>query len=189
MKCQICDNDIHLIHSNVKLCTTCKNLNRSELFSKILASLLDIYINNKEFNAVKDKCGQYDTIIKRHPIYITSFGTFDPQEHDTDRVALHYLRHYVISEDNTMIQNHVSIKIDAPNSDIYQTIAVLCRLNIEDGARELRVRNIIDMVLNAEVYHSADPELHSCLQWGETWQNFVLGLLDEKQRVITSFFE
>lgn len=188
MKCQVCDNDIHLINSNVKLCTTCKQLNRSELFSKILAVLTNIYIDNKEFNAVKDKCEQFDIIIKSHPLFITSFGTFDPEEHDTDRVALHYLRNYVISEDNNMVQNHVSIKIDAPNSDLYKTIAVLCRLDIEDGARELRVRNVIDMVLNAEVYYSADPELHSCLQWGETWKYFVLEQLHDTQGVITIFF-
>ncbi|CAF3965991.1 unnamed protein product [Rotaria sp. Silwood2] len=106
---------------------------------------------------------------------------FDLDEHDTDRVALHYLRNYVISEDNNILQKHHPVKIDTSNSScLYKTIAILCRLDVEEGAKELRIRNVIDMVLNADVYHSADPDLHSCLQWGETWKYFVLEQLHEK---------
>jgi hypothetical protein len=185
MKCQICGNDTYSIDSNVILCTTCKQLNRSDLFSKILATLLDIHVANKGFNAVKDKCTQFNSIIKNYPLFITPFCTFDLDEHDTDRVALHYLRNYVISEDNNMLQKHQPVKIDEPNShSLYKTIAILCRLDVEDGAMELRVRNVIDMVLNSQVYYSTDPELHSCLQWGETWTYFVLEQLREKTTVI-----
>ncbi len=129
-----------------------------------------------------------NTIINTYPLFITTFCTFDLEEHDMDRVALQYLRNYVISEDNNTLQKHVPVKIDAPNIDLYKTIAVLCRLDIKDGARELRVRNVVDMVLNSEVYRSADPELYSCLQWGETWKYFVLENLREQQSVII-FFE
>lgn len=188
MKCQICDNDTSSTNSNTRLCTTCKQLNRSDLFSKILACLLDIYSANKGFDILKGKCAQFNTIIKNYPLFITPFCTFDLDEHDTDRTALHYLRNYVISEDNNTLQKHHPVKVDAPNSScLYKTIAILCRLDIEDGAKELRIRNIIDMILNAEVYHSVDPDLHSCLQWGETWRYFVLEQLHEKQSVITLF--
>jgi hypothetical protein len=185
MTCPICNNDTDSRDSNVILCKNCKQLNRSALFSKILAILLDIYSANKGFDAVKGKCVQFDTIIKRYPLYIPSFFTFDPDEHDTDRVALHYLRNYVISEDNNTLQKHQSVKIDTPaNGCLYPTIAILCGLDIEDGARELRVRNIVDMMLNAELYQSADPQLHSCMEWAETWKHFVLEQLREKQLVI-----
>ncbi|CAF0751553.1 unnamed protein product [Rotaria sordida] len=182
MKCQICNNNTWSIDSNVTLCNTCKQLNRSDLFSKILTTLLDIYSANREFDAVKDKCIQFNTIIKNYPLFITPVCTFDVDEHDTDRIALHYLRNYVISEDNNILQKHHPVKIDTSNNNsLYKTIAILCRLDIEDGAKELRVRNVIDMILNAEVYHSVDPDLHSCLQWGETWKYFVIEQLREKQ--------
>jgi hypothetical protein len=189
MKCHICNDDTWSIDPNVTLCPTCKKLNRSDLFSKILATLLDIYSTSKGFDAVQDKCAQFNTTIKNYPLFITPFSTFDLDEHDTDRTALHYLRNYVISEDNNTLQKHHPVKIDEVNgSSLYKTIAILCRLDIEDGAKELRVRNVIDMVLNAEVYHSADPEVHSCLQWGETWRYFVLEQLHEKPSVIICFF-
>jgi transcription elongation factor Elf1 len=190
MKCYICNNDTLSIDKNAILCTTCKQLNRSDLFSKILTTLLDIYSTNKGFDAVKDKCIQLNTTIKNYPLFITPFSTFDLDEHDTDRNALHFLRNYVISEDNNSLQKHHPVKIDESNSScLYKTIAILCRLDIEDGGRELRVRNVIDMVLNAEIYYSADSELHSCLQWGETWRYFVLELLNEKQSVSNYFFK
>jgi hypothetical protein len=153
-----------------------------------LSILLDIYSANRGFDAIKDKCVQIDTIIRSHPLFITTFSTFDPEEHDTDRNALHYLRNYVKSEDNNTLQKHHPVKIDISNSDgLYEAIALLCRLDIEVGARELRVRNVVDMVLNAEVYYSADPKLHSSLQWGETWKHFVLEQLREKPLVIAFF--
>ncbi|CAF1497726.1 unnamed protein product, partial [Adineta steineri] len=182
MKCQLCDNNTWSIDSNTTLCPTCRQINRSDLFSKILATLLDMYSTNKEFDVIKDKCIQFNKIIKNYPLFITPFCTFDPDEHDTDRIALPYLRTYVISEDNNILQKHLPVKMDTPNgSSLYKTIAILCRLDTEDGARELRVRNVIDMIINAEVYHSADPDLHSCLQWGETWKYFVLEQLRETQ--------
>ncbi|CAF1471563.1 unnamed protein product [Adineta steineri] len=182
MKCQLCDNNTWSIDSNTTLCPTCRQINRSDLFSKILATLLDMYSTNKEFDVIKDKCIQFNKIIKNYPLFITPFCTFDPDEHDTDRIALPYLRTYVISEDNNILQKHLPVKMDTQNgSSLYKTIAILCRLDIEDGARELRVRNVIDMIINAEVYHSADPDLHSCLQWGETWKYFVLEQLRETQ--------
>ncbi len=188
MKCPICNNDNSSIDSNVKLCTNCKQFNRSGLFSKILSILLDIYSANKGFDAIKDKCLQVDAIIRSHPLFITTFCTFDPEEHDTDRTALHYFRNYVISEDNNTLQKHLPVKIDTSNTDgLYKTVALLCRLDIEDGARELKVRNIVDMVLNAEVYHLADPKLHSSLEWGGTWRHFVLEQLHGKPWVIFFF--
>ncbi|CAF0797848.1 unnamed protein product [Rotaria sp. Silwood1] len=182
MKCQLCNNDTWSIDSKITLCTTCKQLNRSDLFSKILTTLLDIYSANRGFDTVKDKCIQFNTIIKSYPLFITPVCTFDLDEHDTDRVALHYLRNYVISEDNNSLQKHHPVKIDTSNNScLYKTIAILCRLDVEDGAKELRVRNVIDMVINAELYHSADPDLHSCMQWGETWRYFVLEQLREQK--------
>ncbi|CAF2115570.1 unnamed protein product [Rotaria magnacalcarata] len=181
MKCELCNNDTWPTDSSSTICTTCKQLHRCDLFSKILTTLLDIYYANRGFDVVKDKCIQFNKIIKNYPLFISTFPTFDPDEHDTDRVALHYLRNYVISEDNNTLQKHHPIKIDTTNNScIYRTIAILCRSEVEDGAKELRVRNVIDMVLNAEVYHSTDPELHSCLQWGETWKYFVLEQLRDK---------
>jgi len=188
MKCHICSNDTDSTDSNVTLCTNCKQINRPDLFSKILAILLDVHSTNKGFDAIKDKCGQFYTIIKKYPLYVQHFGAFNPDEHDTDRVAVEYLRNYVISEDINIIQKHQPVKMDVLNNRcLYQTIAMLCQLDIEDGARELRVRNVIDMVLNAEAYYSVDPELHSCLQWSETWKYFVLEQLCEKQSVSTFF--
>ncbi|UJR26028.1 hypothetical protein I4U23_007374 [Adineta vaga] len=120
--------------------------------------------------------------MKTYPLFITPFSTFDVDEHDTDRTALQYLRNYVISEDNNILQKNHPVKTELSNSScLYNTIALLCRLDTDDGARELRVRNIIDMVLNAELYHAVDPDLHSCLQWGETWRHFVLEQLRENQ--------
>ena len=184
MKCQLCDSDAYAPHAHATLCTTCKQLSRSDIFSKILLTLLDIYSTQKDFDAIKDKCVQFNKVMKNYPLFITPFSTFDVDEHDTDRIALHYLRHYVISEDNNVLQKHHPVKTDASNSNyLYNTIALLCRLDTDDGARELRVRNIIDMALNAEIYHTADPDLHSCLQWGETWKHFVLEQLRENQPV------
>lgn len=184
MKCHICDKDTYSTGTGAVLCTTCKQLNRSDLFSRLLQCLLDIYATNKGFDVIKDKCTQFHAVIRNYPLFITTFCTFDLDEHDTDRVALEYLRNYVISEDNNTLQKQHPVKVDEDNgSSLYKTIALLCRLDVEDGARELRVRNIIDMLLNADVYHAAEPDLHSCLQWGETWRFAVLEQLREKQPV------
>lgn len=181
MKCGICNNDVWSLDSTVKLCSNCNKLNRSELFSKILTSLLDIYAANTDFDVLKTKCSQLNSIIKNYPLFITPSSVYDPEEYDIDRVALHYFRNYVISEDNNTLQQCYPIKINTTNNTcMYKTIATLCRLDIDDGGKELRIRNVIDMVLHAEIYHEVDPDLHSCLKWGDTWKYFVLEQLREK---------
>lgn len=186
MKCYVCDSETWSIDPKVILCSTCKELNHSDLFSKLLTILIDLNTGNKGFDAIKDKCEQFHTIIKRYPLFITPFCKFDVDEHDTDRTALNYLRNYVISEDNHLLQNYHPVKVPSPeHSSLYKTLALLCRLDMDSGAMELRLRNVIDMIINVQTYQAVDPELHSCLQWGDTWRYFVLDQLQDKKTVRT----
>ena len=184
MKCYVCDNETWTIDPKVILCAVCKELNHSDLFSKLLTVLIDLHTANKGFDIIKEKCEQFNAIIKRYPLFITPCCKFDVDEHDTDRNALHFLRNYVISEDNHVLQNYHPVQMPVPDhSSLYKTLALLCHLDMEHGAIELRLRNVIDMIINVQSYQAVDPELHSCLRWGETWRYFVLDQLYEKKSV------
>ena len=120
---------------------------------------------------------------------VQPLSRFDIEAHDNDKTALQYLRTYAMLKDDRTLQKVLPVKIDVPdNSYLYRTIAFLCQLDPENGAKELRVRNVIDMVLHAEAYHSFDHKLYSLMQYTETWHHSILEQLREKQSVISFVF-
>ena len=187
MRCPLCNNDAWSQQSKITLCAACKQLNRCDLFARILAFLRGMQSSNQGFEAIREKCIQFNALIEAYPLFITPVCRFDVDEHDSDRVALHYLRTYVLSEDNNTLQTYHPVKMDSSDmNSLYQTIALLCRLDLVDGAMELRIRNVIDMVINAEAYRLVDEELHSCMRWADTWRYFVLEQLYEDKSVRSS---
>jgi hypothetical protein len=159
-------------------------VNRSDTFSKMLTILQAVQATDKGFDAVKEKCQQLYPIVKEFSLVIVSHQTFDSEYFDPDREALPYLRNYVLTEDNKNLQKHLPVKINSSNGCcIYTAIALLCQLDIAAGPIELRVRNVIDLVLNIHAYYLDNPELHQCVKWPNTWQNFVWNLLTNQSSV------
>ena len=188
MKCYICDGETWSIDTKLIRCRACQELASADLFKKLETILIAMHTGNKDFEAIREKCEKFDTVIKLYPLYLTPWTHFDIDEHDSDRTALKYLRNYVFEEDNHLLQTFHPVKMDPVESNsLYKALALLCRLDIENGSTELRVRNVIDMVMNVDVYQAADPELHSCLKWGDTWRYFVLEQLEDKKEVVQSF--
>lgn len=188
MKCYLCDNETWTSDPKILRCRTCQQLFSTDLFNQLEIILIRMQKENKDFETIKEKCIRFNAVIKYYPLYIAPWSHFDIDEHEKDKTALHFLRNYVVEEDNYLLQTSYPIKMDAcDNNSIYKSLALLCRLDIENGSTELRVRNVIDMVINAEIYQAADPDLHSCLKWGDTWRYFVLEQLQDKKEVAHYF--
>ena len=159
-------------------CVVCKRLDRSELFLKILEALKETSAICIAFDAVKQKCEQYHPMVQEFSLASESYQIFSNELFDIDRAAQVYLRQYVPAEDKDILGKYLPVKMNSPRRGcVYTAIALLCQLDMEAGAIELRVRNVIDLVLNVTSYQSDNEELHECLNWQETWENFVVNLL------------
>ena len=188
MQCNVCDVNIGSIVSNITLCAQCEECNPTELYFQILTNLREVEPNNRGYYVLKDKCGLLDLVIKKHSLSKISLCTFNPNDHDSDRTAMKYLNTYVRLEDNDNFQNHLPVTMSAFESDrFYRTFAMLCGLDIETGSKELRVRNIIDMAINAESYRSGASESQSPLESNDTWKDFLMQLIRENASVISFY--
>jgi hypothetical protein len=184
-KCRLCHNSLEEDLSG-SLCMVCSGLNRSSTFSKMRASLQDIRACTKKINSMNKKCEQFEPIVQKYALHAKPSLNFDPIKHDVDRDALKYLEKYVPSEDNEILKNYLPVKINTSNGgSLYESIAFLCGLKVEEDTIELQVRNVIDVILNWQEYASIDSELHSYLQSDNTWKCSILEQLFEKSSVGT----
>jgi hypothetical protein len=181
--CQLCDQPMQKGSTGIR-CTVCREMERCEIFLKMFTILKAVRDTNKGFDAVKDKCKQLYPIVQEYSLSMVSYQTFDIEEFDKDTNALTYLRNHVCSETNTIVQKHLPVDIKPKHKyGLYAAIALLCQMDIETGANELRVRNVIDLVLNIDVYYSDNPDLHECVKWKDSWQYFVMELLSDESPV------
>lgn len=173
-QCQLCDNSLEE-DLRSSLCKSCSGLSRSEIFSRIHAYLQGIRAPNGKINSIDKKCQQFKSIIQKYTLHAKSFSNFDPVKHDVDRDALKYLENNVPSENNETLENHLPVKINISDGGfVYESIAFLCGLKPEDVIIELRVRTLIDVILNCQKYISIDSELHLRVQLDITWMWSIL---------------
>lgn len=188
MQCNVCDINIGSMASNMTLCVQCEECNATEIFIQILTNLQEIEPNNQGYHVLKDKCGLLDLVIKKYPLSRISSCSFNPKDHHSDHTAIKYLETYVRLEDNDDLRNHLPVKMAAFRNDcLYRTFAMLCGMDVETGSKELRVRNIIDMVINAESYRSGALKSQSSLESDDTWKDFVMELIRENASVISFY--
>lgn len=175
--CRLC-NETRNADLSGHRCVVCKRLVRSELFLKILEALKETSATCIAFDAMKQKCEQYHPMVQEFSLASESYKIFSNELLDIDRVAQTYLRQFVPTEDKEILGKYLPVKMNSPRCGcVYTAIAFLCKMDMEAGAIELRVRNVIDLVLNISSYQSDDEQLHECLKWQGTWENFVVNLL------------
>lgn len=188
MTCNVCDIQIGSTASNVTLCSQCENCNQTERFAQMLTNLQEIEPNNQGYQVLKDKCRSLELAIKGYPPPKISPCIFNPYNHDPDRTAIKYIKEYGQLKENDNLHNYLPVTISAFENDrFYKTFAMLCGWDIETGSKELRVRNIIDMAINAESYRSNVCKSRSCLELDDTWKDFLMELIRENPSVISFY--
>jgi O-acetyl-ADP-ribose deacetylase (regulator of RNase III) len=144
------------------LCLNCSNLTRPELFSNFLSNLRAAA--EKSYDDLRKECQLLKPILKSYPLAYNPAQIFDQSIHQRDPVAEHYLQ----SHCDKAFRNKLPMAIVGDGNCFYNTFVKLGGVGTTTDAStltpvELRARNIVELVLNVDVYRSQYYDLSTIL--------------------------
>lgn len=174
--CLMCDGKVAPNATTDERCEKCAQFKQPEIFKRSLEILCNFSVKQTDFDEVDRRCRQLQCLIDRCPIYPTILKQFDLDHHDKDKVAMSYLRERLPKMDIEIYKNYFPIEIEnyGNENSLLKTIMFLCSIEGEDNYLELRVRNIVDMIINAETYIKMHPVLNDLQNTKATWQRWII---------------
>ena len=144
------------------LCLTCSNLARSDLFVTFLLNLRKAAENS--LRNLEKECRLLKPILKSYPLTYTPAQKFDQSIHVRDPMADHYLQQYC----DKHFRYAVSMSVNGDGNCFYNTFVKLGGVGTSTNPStltsvELRARNIVELVLNIDVYRSQYGDLQAIL--------------------------
>lgn len=158
-------------------CDDCSRFNQSETFVKMQQILKCFAIDNDDdFNEAYRRCEQFASLIETYPIYLFTLKKMDLDQHTRDKIALPYLRERLLPNEIEFYKKFIPIELetDDGHNHLLQSICFLCSMNSADSIIELRVRNIVDMMLNADKYIKNDTTLKELENTTLTWRRWII---------------
>ncbi|CAF1429075.1 unnamed protein product [Rotaria sordida] len=144
------------------LCLDCSQLIRSELFRKFLSNLR--IASEKSYDELVHECQLLQPILKLYSLIYTPAKVFDPSIHMRDPISEHYVQQYC----DKHFRNSIPLSIAGDGNCFYNTFVKLAgNASTTDGSTltpiELRARNVVELVLNTDVYRSQYDRLSPIL--------------------------
>ncbi|CAF1289986.1 unnamed protein product [Rotaria magnacalcarata] len=175
-KCALCDKQLD---SNFRLdgrCEECWRCNQAQTFVKMLEVIRNLAVKQANFDETYQRCRQLQLVIDSYSIYITILKQFKIREYNIDKIAIPYLCDRLPKTDIKLYENYCPIELETSdqNNNLLKSIAFLCSINTVDNFIELRVRNIIDMVLNADTYIKKNLDLNELQNMKPTWLRWIV---------------
>ncbi|CAF2574031.1 unnamed protein product [Rotaria sp. Silwood2] len=135
------------------LCPNCSQLERPEVFKLFLSNLRTS--SEKSYDTLVQECQLLNPVLKLYALIYTPAKVFDPNTYTRDVVSEHYLNRYC----DKHYRNSIPLSIAGDGNCFYNTFVVLAGTGLTtDGSVltsiELRARNVVELVLNLEVYRS-----------------------------------
>ncbi|CAF4789080.1 unnamed protein product, partial [Rotaria socialis] len=175
-KCALCDKQLD---SNFRLdgrCEECWRCNQAQTFVKMLEIIRNLAVKQADFDETYQRCRQLQLVIDSYSIYITILKQLKIRDHYIDKIAIPYLCDRLPKTDIKLYENYCPIELETSdqNNNLLKSIAFLCSINTVDNFIELRVRNIIDMVINADTYIKKNSDLNELQNMKPTWLRWIV---------------
>jgi len=168
--CVLCKEQ-HLSNDQQFLCNQCSDASRSEVFNKFLQGLR--FAAEKSFDDLKKECQLLKPILSLYSLPYTPCQAFDQSIHKRDTIAESYLQNHC----NKEFRNAMPMAVLGDGNCFYNTFVKLGGAGTTTEAStvtpvELRARNVIELILNAEHYKIMYQSLESIL---DEFQKYVTG--------------
>lgn len=157
--CTLCEEQ-PLPTGGKDLCVMCSNLSRPEIFDRILLILFNAGENS--YNDLANSCKTLKSILTYYPLNYTPIKKYDHSSHQRDTVAEYYLQ----NQCDKKFRNGMPIAIVGDGNCFYNTFVKLGGAGSTTETStitpvELRVRNIIELVLHRDDYTSKYSDLEA----------------------------
>ncbi len=144
------------------LCLHCSNLTRPEIFNNFLSRLRAA--GEKSYDELRHECQVLKPVLKSYPLVYNPGQIFDQSIHQRDPVAEHYLQNYC----DKPYRNSVPMAVVGDGNCFYNAFVKLGGVGTTTDAStltpvELRARNIVELVLNIDLYRSQYSHLSAIL--------------------------
>ena len=150
------------------LCLHYSELTRPELFNLFLTNLRAA--GDQSYADLQSECQKLKPILKSHPLTYNPAQKFDQSIHQRDPVAEHYLQNHC----DKIFRYAVPMAVLGDGNCFYNTFVKLGGVGTTTDAStltpvELRARNIVELVLNVDVYKAQYNDLSAVLDEFETY--------------------
>jgi O-acetyl-ADP-ribose deacetylase (regulator of RNase III) len=144
------------------LCSYCFELPRPEIFKNFLSRLR--IAADKSYDELRHECQLLKPILKSYPLIYNPAQVFDPSIHQRDAVAESYVQNHC----DKSIRNSIPMAILGDGNCFYNAFVKLGGVGTTtDGSTltpvELRARNVVELVLNVDLYKSQYASLFAIL--------------------------
>ncbi|CAF3363568.1 unnamed protein product [Rotaria sp. Silwood1] len=151
------------------LCLDCSQLARPHVFKLFLSNLR--VASEKSYAELVQECQLLKPVLKLYSLIYTPAKVFDPAIHVRDPVAEHYIHQYC----DKNFRNSIPLSIAGDGNCFYNTFVKLGGIgSTTDGSIltsiELRARNVVELVLNIDVYRSQYDSISPIL---DEFENYV----------------
>ena len=166
--CVLCKNQ-ELPVDRQLLCAKCSQMGRPAVFTAFLSRLRTAA--EKSLSDLEKECHLLKPILKSYPLTYNPAQKFDPSIHQRDTVA----EHYVQSHCDKHLRAAVPMAIVGDGNCFYNTFVKLGGVGTTTDALtltpvELRARNIVELVLNVNVYRTQYQDIANIL---DNFENYV----------------
>lgn len=153
------------------LCLKCSQMGRPAVFNSFLLKLRAAA--DKSLSDLQAECRLLKPILKSYPLTYSPAQKFDQSIHHRDPVAEHYVQTYC----ENPIRKTVPLAIVGDGNCFYNTFVKLAGVGTTMDASsvtavEFRARNIVELVLNVDVYRSQYAAISSTL---DDFEKYVRG--------------